>query len=60
MLDSNTILNVHIRVAIAVKSIVLHQSDIISHIDGNTRVPHTLAKLAICYCILHFGYQFLN
>ena len=19
-------------------------------------VPHTLAKLAICYCILHFGY----
>ena len=22
----------------------------------DARVPHTLAKLAICYCILHFGY----
>ena len=33
---------------------------IVLHVTVNTGVPYTLAKLAICYYILHFGYQSLD
>ena len=35
-----------------IKSNILSPSDLLTQ----SEVPYTLAKLAICYCILHFGY----
>ena len=29
---------------------------VLVHTHMHAGVPHTLAKIAICYCILHFGY----
>ena len=42
-------------------AIVVECSVLIRNISwGISRVTHTLAELAICYCVLHFGYWTLD
>ena len=57
--DVNSLGILDLHQAIKVRVHVLHPSLYLYHVHTNW-VPYTLAKLAISYCIFHFGYLSLD